>query len=310
MKNKHIHLQRRRILKFMLASGLLTQAPLALSQQHSKALTRKTIPSSGEKIPVIGLGTSRVFEVGTSSAARKGPAEVLKILADIPNSMMDTSPMYGSAETVVGDLSYQQKLRDQLFFATKVWTDGRETGAAQMERSAQLMNTEAIDLMQVHNLRDTEVHLATIREWQDDGRIRYNGLTHYTAGAHAALEAAMREHKPQFIQINYSLGEREAENGVLPLAEDLGIAVLINRPYQAGRLFRAVSGKDLPDFAREFANSWGQFFLKFIVSHPAVTSAIPATSKPHHMADNLGAGFGTMPDPGMRKRMADYFASL
>jgi diketogulonate reductase-like aldo/keto reductase len=152
--------------------------------------------------------------------------------------------------------------------------------------------------------------MATIREWQEDGRIRYSGLTHYTAGAHEALAREMQAFKPQFIQINYSLGEREAELSVLPLARELGIAVLINRPFQAGRLFRAVAGKELPDFAQEFADSWGQFFLKFVVSHPAVTCAIPATSKPHHMADNLGAGFGTMPSASMRQRMADYFETL
>ena len=154
------------------------------------------------------------------------------------------------------------------------------------------------------------VPVTITNEWQEEGRIRYNGLTHYTAGALEALGREMQAFKPQFIQINYSLGEREAEHKVLPLAKDLGIAVLINRPFQSGRLFRAVAGKELPDFAREIADSWGQFFLKFIVSHPAVTCAIPATSKPHHMADNLGAGFGKMPDASMRQRMADYFSSL
>ena len=172
------------------------------------------------------------------------------------------------------------------------------------------MRSKVIDLMQVHNLRDTAVHMQTIRELQDEGRVRYNGLTHYTASAHQALADAMISYKPDFIQINYSLGEREAEQRVLPLARDLGIAVLVNRPYQAGRLFRAVAGRELPDFARQFAGTWGQFFLKFIVSHPAVTCAIPATSKPRHMADNLRAGFGSMPDPAMRDRMASFFASL
>jgi aryl-alcohol dehydrogenase-like predicted oxidoreductase len=164
--------------------------------------------------------------------------------------------------------------------------------------------------MQVHNLRDTAVHMETIREWQAAGRIRYNGLTHYTASAHGALAQEMEAFEPQFIQINYSLGEREAEDRILPLARDLGIAVLVNRPFQAGRLFSAVAGRELPAFATEFADSWGQFFLKFIVSHPAVTCVIPATSKPHHMEDNLGAGFGPMPDAAMRKRMADFFAAL
>jgi diketogulonate reductase-like aldo/keto reductase len=218
--------------------------------------------------------------------------------------------MYNRSEKVIGDVIAAGIDRSQLFLATKVWSDGRDAGIAQMNRSATLMNTDVIDLMQVHNLRDTKAHMSTIRDLQEQERIRYSGLTHYTAGAHEALAREMAAYKPDFIQINYSLGERDAEARVLPLAKDLGIAVLINRPYQAGRLFRAVSGKELPGFAKEFADSWGQFFLKFIISHPAVTCVIPATSKPHHMADNLGAGFGNIPDPPMRKRMADYFASL
>jgi diketogulonate reductase-like aldo/keto reductase len=179
-----------------------------------------------------------------------------------------------------------------------------------MRRSAELMNTDVIDLMQVHNLRDTDIHMNTIREWQDDGQIRYSGITHYTASALEALEREMRTYKPQFIQINYSLGEREAEERIFPLAQELGIAVLVNRPFQAGRLFQAVAGLPLPDFAEDFADSWGQFFLKFIVSHPAVTCAIPATSKAKHMTDNLGAGFGELPDPYTRQHMLNFFETL
>ncbi|NQV86322.1 MAG: aldo/keto reductase, partial [Woeseiaceae bacterium] len=173
-----------------------------------------------------------------------------------------------------------------------------------------LMRTGVIDLMQVHNLRDTAVHMETIREWQNAGRIRYSGLTHYTAGAHVELGREMQQFKPDFIQVNYSLGERDAEDQLLPMAQELGVAVLINRPFQTGRLFSAVSGKSLPDWARDFAASWGQFFLKFIISHPAVTCVIPATSKTSHMVDNLGAGTGILPDSAMRKRMIDYFARL
>ncbi len=297
---------RRKVLAAGAALGALPGLTLAGA---SKMLT-KPIPSSGESLPVIGLGTYDVFDVaGTADniATRK---DIVDQLVAAGGNLLDTSPMYNRSEEVIGDIINAGVDRDGLFLATKVWIDGKAAGEKQMQRSADLMNSQVVDLMQVHNLRDTATHMATIREWQQDGRIRYNGLTHYTAGAHEALMREMKAHKPEFIQINYSLGERGAENGVLPLAEDLGTAVLINRPYQAGRLFRAVSGKDLPEFATEFANSWGQFFLKFIVSHPAVTCAIPATSKPHHMADNLGAGFGTMPDPAMRKRMADYFASL
>jgi diketogulonate reductase-like aldo/keto reductase len=172
------------------------------------------------------------------------------------------------------------------------------------------MGTDIIDLMQVHNLRDLNVHMATIHDWQSDGLIRYNGITDYRASALDEMEAAIRTHQPQFIQINYSLGERNAEKRLLPMAQDHGIAVLINRPYFTGRLFRAVGDRPLPDWAREFCDSWGQFFLKFVVSHPAVTCAIPATSKLHHMADNLGAGFGRMPDAATRARMAAFFGEL
>jgi diketogulonate reductase-like aldo/keto reductase len=276
---------------------------------QNKMLRRK-IPSSGESMPVIGLGTYDVFDVDSTPVEIAKRKDIVTKLIAAGGSLLDTSPMYNRSEKVIGDVIGAGIDRSQLFLATKVWIDGRDAGIAQMDRSATLMNTDVIDLMQVHNLRDTKAHMSTIRDWQEQKRIRYSGLTHYTAGAHEALAREMAAYKPDFIQINYSLGERDAEARVLPLAKDLGIAVLINRPYQAGRLFRAVSGKELPGFAREFADSWGQFFLKFIISHPAVTCVIPATSKPHHMADNLGAGFGNIPDPPMRKRMADYFASL
>jgi diketogulonate reductase-like aldo/keto reductase len=197
-----------------------------------------------------------------------------------------------------------------MFIATKVWIDGRDAGIEQMQRSADLMNSEVIDLMQVHNLRDTRTHMKTIQEWQEQGRIRYNGLTHYRASALDALEAEVRTYRPQFVQINYSLGEREADERFLPLAQDMGVAVLINRPFQSGALFNAVRGVELPGWAGEFAASWGQFFLKFIISHPAVTCVIPATSKPHHMQDNLEAGFGQLPDAPTRQRMIEFIEAL
>jgi diketogulonate reductase-like aldo/keto reductase len=290
-------------------AALYTLPGLALSDETRNMLT-KTIPATGESLPVIGLGTYNVFDVDSSpeqSATRK---DIVARLVSAGGSLLDTSPMYNRSETVIGNVINAGVNRKDLFLATKVWTDGRDAGISQMQRSANLMNTDVVDLMQVHNLRDTAVHMKSIQAMQDDGRIRYSGLTHYTAGAQAALVEEMQTFQPQFIQINYSLGEREAEQHVLPLAQDLGIAVLINRPFQSGRLFRAVSDKELPGFARDFADSWGQFFLKFIVSHPAVTCAIPATSKPHHMVDNLGAGLGNMPDLSMRQRMADYFENL
>ena len=282
---------------------------LSLADATAGMLT-KPIPATGEALPVIGLGTYNVFDVASTPDQIATRKEIVDHLVSAGGSLLDTSPMYDRSENVIGDVIDAGVSRANLFLATKVWTDGRQAGIAQMKRSAELMKADVIDLMQVHNLRDTAVHMASIQELQEEGRIRYSGLTHYTAGAQAALARDMQTYKPQFIQINYSLGEREAEQQVLPLAEELGIAVLINRPFQAGRLFRAVSGKELPEFAQDFADSWGQFFLKFIVGHPAVTCAIPATSKPHHMTDNLGAGFGELPDAAMRIRMADYFDSL
>jgi diketogulonate reductase-like aldo/keto reductase len=293
----------------MLATAAFAATPIRSIAGEAKMLTRE-IPASGEALPVIGLGTYSVFDVDSTPEAISLRQEIVGTLTDAGGSVIDTSPMYKRSERVIGDIIDAGIPRSALFIATKVWTDGREAGIAQMRRSADLMNSEVIDLMQVHNLRDTDAHLATIREWQQEGRIRFNGLTHYTAGAHPALEAAMRKHRPEFIQINYSLGEREADERLFPLAQELGIAVLINRPFQAGRLFSAVSGRDLPDWATPFASSWGQFFLKFIISHPAVTGVIPATSKLRHMRDNVEAGFGPLPDAAMRKRMVEFIRSL
>ena len=297
---------RREVITAGAAMGLLP----GLAWGEDTSMWTKTVPTSGEQMPVIGLGTYSVFDVESTPEEISTRKDIVDKLLAAGGNLLDTSPMYNRSEKVIGDVIRAGVARDDLFLATKVWIDGQDAGVEQMQRSAELMNAETIDLMQVHNLRDTALHMATIREWQQDGRIRYSGLTHYAKGAHGDLAREMQKFKPNFIQINYSLGEREAEDRVLPLAEDLGIAVLINRPYQAGRLFRAVAGRELPDFAADYASSWGQFFLKFIISHPAVTCAIPATSKPHHMIDNLGAGFGEMPDPAVRKRMADYFADL
>jgi diketogulonate reductase-like aldo/keto reductase len=259
---------------------------------------------------VIGLGTYSVFDVDSTPAAINKRREIVELLLGEGGSVVDTSPMYNRSENVIGDIIESGVPRDPMFVATKVWTDGRDAGIEQMQRSAKLMNTDVIDLMQVHNLRDTRTHIKTIREWQEQGRIRYSGLTHYRASALDALETATREHSPQFVQINYSLGEREAGERFLPLMQDMGIAVLINRPYQAGALFTAVRTLELPAWAQDFASSWGQFFLKYIISHPAVTCVIPATSKPHHMRDNLEAGFGRLPDAATRRRMVDYVTAL
>ncbi len=297
---------RRQVLAAGAALGVAPGAALG----ESVTMRKKAIPATGEHLPVVGLGTYSVFDVASTADDIESRRQIVALLIEAGGSVIDTSPMYNRSEKVIGDVIEAGIDRARLFLATKVWIDGKAAGERQMQRSAELMNADVIDLMQVHNLRDTAAHMRTIREWQEKGHVRYSGLTHYTAGAHDALAREMIAFKPDFIQINYSLGEREAEERVLPVAQDLGIAVLVNRPYQAGRLFRAVAGRELPDFATEFADSWGQFFLKFIISHPAVTCVIPATSKPHHMTDNLGAGFGNMPDRHLRKRMADYFASL
>lgn len=287
----------------------LALAPTLSFAQDEKMLTRP-IPVSGEQLPVIGLGTYRVFDIPSNAETLASPKAIVDLLTEKGASLIDSSPMYDRAEGVVGDIIESAGNRDRLFLASKVWTNGKAPGERQMQRSIERMNAGVMDLMQVHNLRDLEVQLRTIRDWQEQGRIRYNGVTHYRADMLGRLEAVMKEHKPQFVQINYSLGERDADKRVLPAARDLGIAVLINRPFVAGRLFRAVTGRALPKWASEFAESWGQFFLKFIISHPAVTSVIPATGKIHHMADNLGAGFGPLPAEKTRQRMADYFDSL
>jgi len=304
---KTTHWSRREILGAGLA---LTAAPRIAFTADRENMRTKRIPRSGESLPVVGLGTYNVFDVASSPAEIDVRRKIVDLLTESGGSLLDTSPMYNRSEKVIGDIVNSGADRKQLFLATKVWTDGKDAGITQMQRSAELMQTNVIDLMQVHNLRDTALHMETIREWQESGQIRYSGLTHYTAGAHAALAREMERFKPDFIQINYSMGERQAEEHLLPLAKDLGVAVLINRPFQTGTLFRAVSGMEIPDWAKEFAASWGQFFLKFIISHPAVTCVIPATSKTKHMIDNLGAGTGILPDKAMRKRMSDFFASI
>ena len=293
----------------LMTAAAMATLPLAGAASEDRMLTR-SIPSGDERLPVIGLGTYSVFDVESTPAQLAARREIVDLLLDAGGSVIDTSPMYNRSEEVIGSIIASGAPRDAMFIATKVWTDGRDAGIAQMMESARLMNTDVIDLMQVHNLRDTTVHMRSIRELQESGTIRYSGLTHYRASALEALEAAVREHRPQFLQINYSLAEREADRRLLPLAQDLGIGVIINRPYQAGGLFAAVQGQDLPDWAREFAVTWGQFFLKFIIGHPAVTCVIPATSKPQHMRDNLAAGFGKLPDAAMRRRMVEFIEAL
>ena len=267
-------------------------------------MLQKPIPSTGERIPVIGLGTWQTFDVSDNPAETTPLTEVLRTLTQSGGKVVDSSPMYGRSESVLGDLSTDAGLNEKLFIATKVWTSGRENGVEQMNRSMSLLRRKQIDLMQVHNLTDWQTHLLTLRKWKEEGRIRYFGITHYTESAYPRIEKILREEPVDFLQINYSLSSRVAEERLFPLAIERKVAVLINRPFEEGALFQVVKGRELPDWAVEFGcKSWGQFFLKFIVSHPAVTCAIPGTSKPHHMLDNALAGTGRMPDEKERRRM-------
>lgn len=264
----------------------------------------RAIPSSKETLPVIGLGTWQTFDVGSDLGERAPLRQVLQRFVALGGRVVDSSPMYGRAEAAVGDLAAELGLRDSLFLATKVWTSGREAGIAQMETSLRRLRTRVLDLMQVHNLVDWRTHLKTLRDWKRSGRIRYLGVTHYTASAYGELEAIMKAEPLDFVQLNYSVVERDAERRLLPLATERGVAVLINRPFAEGALFRRVRGQTLPSWAAEIGcTSWAQLFLKWIAAHPAVTCVIPATSRPEHLEDNMQAGTGPLPDAAMRERI-------
>ena len=281
----------------------------AFAQERS--LLTKPIPSSGEPLPVIGVGTWQTFDAGSDRAERAPLREVLKTLAASGGRVIDSSPMYGSSESVAGDLVHELGLRDRLFVATKVWTSGRAEGVRQMEESFRRLRVERMDLMQVHNLVDVAVHTKTLQQWKQNGKIRYIGITHYTSSAYAEVERWLNTRQYDFVQINYSLGESEAEKRLLPRAQELKCAVLVNRPFAGSALFRRAKGKPLPPWAAELGiASWAQYFLKWIVSHPAVTCAIPGTGRPEHMLDNLAGGKGAMPDAAARRRMQEYFESL
>ena len=283
-----------------LAAGAL-RVPMATA---SESLLERPIPASGDMIPAIGMGTSGSFEVGTDAAARDPLREVLRRFVAGGARLIDTAPSYGTAESVLGDLLAELKLRDQVFLATKLSSVGRDAGAAQFAQSLARLRTDKVELLQVHNLRDWQVQLALARELKAEGKVRYVGLTHYVDSAHAELAAAMRDSKPDFIQINYSPTQRAAEAELFPLAQELGIAVLANRNFDDGALFGKVRGQALPAWAAEIgATSWAQLFLKFVLSHDAVTAVIPATSKPDNQSDNLRAGMGTLLDEKQREAL-------
>ncbi len=310
MTQKSPTLSRRGFIKSAAAVTLLSGLPARSIASATQAINRP-IPSSGERLAVIGLGTSRTFNVSADTASLSALQPVLQAFFDHGGQLIDSSPMYGNAEEVTGRLLQQVRNRQSLFAATKVWTWGREDGIEQMERSARRMGVERFDLMQIHNLRDWETHLETLREWKEAGRVRYLGITTSHGRFHNELERIIRDESLDFVQFSYNIADRVAEQRLLPLAAEHGTATLINRPYQRGSLFRRVRGKPLPAWAAEFdCASWGQFFLKFIVSHPAVTCVIPATSKLKHMVDNMGAGFGRLPDPKTRTHMIELVESL
>jgi diketogulonate reductase-like aldo/keto reductase len=299
-------ISRRRFLQATaVASALSPFASSCLAAAQSDPIKKK-IPSSGEKLSVIGLGTSRTFDVSADAAVQSPLLEVMRAFFDNGGQLIDSSPMYGNAEAVTGALLQAVDNRAAVFSATKVWTYGKSEGIEQMKRSMQRLEVERIDLMQIHNLRDWKVQLETLQEWKAQGRIRYIGITTSHGRHHDELETILQQQPLDFVQFSYNIGNRDAQQRLLPIAHERGIATLINRPYQRGSLFRKVKGRPLPEWASEFdCVSWGQFFLKFLASHPHVTCVIPATSKLKHMVDNMAAGYGRLPDASMRKRMIE-----
>lgn len=302
---------RRRLLSLAAGSAVLAIMKKKKAHAQPSAILKRPIPRSGEMLPAVGVGTWQTFDVGANAPERAELKEVLRLLVGLGGSVVDSSPMYGKAESVVGDLAADLRLRDKLFFATKVWASGRDSGIRQMNDSFRLMRTKRMDLMQVHNLQDVSIHANTLREWQAAGRIRYLGITHYYSGAYPELERLVKTREWDFVQFNYSMAEREAEARLLPLCAETGTAVIVNRPFSQAGLFSRVKGQELPAWAAEFdCASWAQFFLKYILAHPAVTCAIPGTRRVVHLKDNLQAGVGRLPGAAMRRRMVEYLERL
>ena len=305
---KHLTLSRRNFMKSTLAGSIAAGFLPRILPAMTANVVKRVIPASGEEISLMGMGTYSTFSHDTPMEQL---GEVMQAFFDHGGQMIDSSPMYGPAEGIVGDLLKTTQNTAGYFAATKVWTDGREAGIRQMNESMELMGVETMDLMQIHNLRDWKIHLETLKEWKEQGRIRYLGITTSHGRFHGELEAIMKTEPLDFVQLTYSIANRVTDARLLPLALDMGIATIINRPYQGGNLFGKVRGKPLPDWAGEIdCASWGQFFLKFIAGHPAVTCIIPATSKVKHMLDNMAGGKGRVPDAALRKRMITYLEAL
>lgn len=300
--------RRRRLLLFA-ASGTLLPFALPPAFAQATAMNKRAIPSTGEMLPVVGCGTWRTFDVGSDPAAQARLAEVLQILFDNGGSVIDSSPMYGSSEAVAGSVLTRIGGHKRAFVATKVWTEGRDAGIAQMETSLRLWQQPRIDLMQIHNLLDWRTQLSTLRDWKARGLIRYIGVTHYTSSAFSEVEAVMRSEKIDFVQINYAADDRAAEDTLLPLAKERGIAVIVNQPFGGGGLLGRLKGKSVPDWSREIGcATWAQLLLKYVLAHPAVTCVIPGTGRPDYMRDNVRAGFGRYPDESTRKLIVESVA--
>jgi diketogulonate reductase-like aldo/keto reductase len=309
--NKESEVKRRTFLKQLAGLGAATLLKLKAANAAERPVITKTIPATGERLPVIGMGSWITFDVGNNSYERAARARVMQAFFDNGGALIDSSPMYGSSEEVIGEGLKKITNKDKLFSATKVWIFGKKSGIRQMEDSQKLWSVRRFDLMQIHNMLDWETHWETLREWKAEGRVRYVGITTSHGRRHEDLAKAMAKTPFDFVQFTYNIEDREVEQRLLPLAQERGMAVLINRPFDGGSLFRRVRGKPLPPWAAEFdCHNWAQCFLKFIVSHPAVTCAIPATSKVDHMLENMGAGFGRLPDAAMRRRMIEYFERL
>lgn len=304
---------RRTILK--LFAGIPAMAVMSPAPAAATPLKR-AIPKTGELLHAIGLGTWQTFDVGGDANGRAAARAVLARFVKAGGQLVDSSPMYGSSESVLGDLVADLGVEKSLSLATKVWTSGRDAGIRQMEESmrrmrAPTLNQRAIDLMQVHNLTDVHTQLKTLREWKQQGRVRYLGITHYHEGAYTELERLIKSEQLDFAQFNYNVASTAAEERLLPICAEYRTAVIVNRPFEEGALFRLVKGRDLPKWAAEFdCRSWAQFFLKFILSHPAVTCVIPATRNPEYLADNMGAALGRLPDAAMRRRMVQHMRNL
>ena len=287
---------------------LLPSFPFLSNEQN---MIKRKIPSSGELLPIVGLGTWQQFDVGLSDVERRQLTEVLTMMIEKGGRLIDSSPMYGRAEAVIGELAAPPAINPNLFYATKVWTTGKEAGIREMNDSMAKMRRKTLDLMQVHNLVDYKTHLQTLYKWKEEGKIRYIGITHYTASAHETLERVLKSEKIDFVQFNYSIRERNAEKRLLNAAQEKGVAVIINEPFESGSLFNAVKGKKLPEWAAENdIQSWGQYFLKYILANEAVNCVIPGTSNPKHVVDNMGAGFGRLPDEKLRLKMIEYLSTI